>query len=401
MNDLERIGSHIQKTISLTDEERALLRSRLEVLTRTTHTAVPTPSPYPYFAFFMKPASLFAGALVLVVVSGGGVASAAQGALPGDALYSVKIHVNEKVESALARTPSQKAYVEIEHARERLQEIQLLAAAGKDERIPIATEEASQSIALSKSRIDTLTEEDTAVADAQSDFSYTLAAHADILDAQAFERNDTAGVSMSALARVLRAEDEGLIATATRAEKMVEKARAQLDTRPLSEEARMALEGELALVQEELSRSKERSSARGYALVERHAYRVLALIDSSERIASKTGKQVRISFSEEEVPEAAAGIRATTAVQAKSAPSPEAVMLMAAPREEDKTAVFNDEDEEETPRFLKLRIVDENEVRREEEKSGKDENKDEGNDDEGKKEDRSGKGSGSGKDDDR
>jgi hypothetical protein len=70
-------------------------------------------------------------AVVLVMGLGTGTAFAAQGALPGDMLYPVKINVNEAVEVALAGTPAQKATTEEHIAERRVAEAQTLAAQGR------------------------------------------------------------------------------------------------------------------------------------------------------------------------------------------------------------------------------------------------------------------------------
>jgi len=74
----------------------------------------------------------FATALVVVLfVTSSGISYAAQGALPGDALYAVKVRVNEPVLGALALSSSQKAEWAMRVAGERLKEAATLSAAGR------------------------------------------------------------------------------------------------------------------------------------------------------------------------------------------------------------------------------------------------------------------------------
>lgn len=74
----------------------------------------------------------FATALVLALfVTSTGISYAAQSALPGDTLYSVKVKINEPVAGALARTNSAKAEWAMSVAGERLEEAATLAAGGK------------------------------------------------------------------------------------------------------------------------------------------------------------------------------------------------------------------------------------------------------------------------------
>lgn len=72
------------------------------------------------------PLTLIAGLLM-----GAGVSYAAEGSLPGDSLYPIKIHVNEGVRSSLARTDSEKAQIEAELATRRLEETELLNQEGR------------------------------------------------------------------------------------------------------------------------------------------------------------------------------------------------------------------------------------------------------------------------------
>lgn len=70
-------------------------------------------------------------ALVLIVCfSGAGISYAAQGALPGDVLYSIKTGINEPLAGALAVTDTQKAEWASSVASERLKEAAILAATG-------------------------------------------------------------------------------------------------------------------------------------------------------------------------------------------------------------------------------------------------------------------------------
>lgn len=66
--------------------------------------------------------------LILAVLLAGGTSAAAQSSLPGDALYPVKISVNEKVQSFLAVGHEAQAAVEAHFASERLAEAEKLAA---------------------------------------------------------------------------------------------------------------------------------------------------------------------------------------------------------------------------------------------------------------------------------
>ncbi|OGG54592.1 hypothetical protein A3C20_01910 [Candidatus Kaiserbacteria bacterium RIFCSPHIGHO2_02_FULL_55_25] len=79
--------------------------------------------------FSMRPP---AATLVLALfVSSAGVSYAAEGALPGDTLYTVKVSVNEPIAGALAVTSSAKAEWAMRVAGERIKEAATLAAEGR------------------------------------------------------------------------------------------------------------------------------------------------------------------------------------------------------------------------------------------------------------------------------
>lgn len=70
-------------------------------------------------------------AIVALLFVTGGASLAAEGALPGDSLYSVKINVNEEVRGFTAVSPESKARVAVEATERRLQEAATLSAQGK------------------------------------------------------------------------------------------------------------------------------------------------------------------------------------------------------------------------------------------------------------------------------
>ncbi len=131
---------HIKKATSnvvLSDAEKARMKNVLQGYMRFH----PAPEPITtytvtrdWFIFLQRP---IAASLVLVLVVGSGVSYAAEGALPGDTLYTIKTSVNEPLKVALASSAEEEAEVEIELAERRIQEAAELAA---DDRLDEATE---------------------------------------------------------------------------------------------------------------------------------------------------------------------------------------------------------------------------------------------------------------------
>lgn len=118
------------KKEGLSKEERALLVSRLNEY-RALKPAASREPERPFFLFplfsFARPAPVFAS-LAALMLALGGVAQAAEGALPGDILYPIKTAVNEEVRVALAADTEAKAEAEAWRAERRLVEAQELAA---------------------------------------------------------------------------------------------------------------------------------------------------------------------------------------------------------------------------------------------------------------------------------
>lgn len=69
--------------------------------------------------------------LIALVLAGGGTSLAAENAVPGDALYPVKVHFNEGVKSAFAIGADSEARLQAKLLEERLAEAEALAAEGR------------------------------------------------------------------------------------------------------------------------------------------------------------------------------------------------------------------------------------------------------------------------------
>ncbi len=150
----------------------------------------------------------FSAALLILVV-GGGTSYAAQTALPGDALYPVKIGINEKIAAAFATSPEDHVRLDAQLTERRLQEAETLAATGKlsaadgaqiETSLNLATADFDTQVAV----LATSSESGAAVAtDAQSALEATLAAHSQVL-AEISQAVPKASVSVSQLQASLR-----------------------------------------------------------------------------------------------------------------------------------------------------------------------------------------------------
>lgn len=81
--------------------------------------------------FFMSRASQALMACLVMTIAGVGSIRAAEGAVPGDFLYPVKLHVNEEVHALIARSPESKAVFEVSRLNRRLEEVEQLVSEGR------------------------------------------------------------------------------------------------------------------------------------------------------------------------------------------------------------------------------------------------------------------------------
>lgn len=142
--------------------------------------------------YFMKAASL--ALICVLVVAGSGVSYAAAKALPGEALYSVKININENIEETFATTPKAKLAIQSEHIQRRLDEAQKLRKEQKlsPETQKIVVAKIGEHTALAVESMDALKEQgDVAtVLETTAKLTPVLEANRDLLSDP--EKNETA-----------------------------------------------------------------------------------------------------------------------------------------------------------------------------------------------------------------
>ncbi len=110
----------------MTPEEKSAMKAQIFGVP----TVAPHTSPYFHFSFQFFSTRVLAPLAVVFLISSG-TTYAAEGALPGDTLYPVKVYVNESVVLSLARTPEAKAEAHASLAERRVEEAQALAAEGR------------------------------------------------------------------------------------------------------------------------------------------------------------------------------------------------------------------------------------------------------------------------------
>jgi len=149
---------HEADKIRLTSAEKSAMRAQIfgalkgqSLESPELRTVLNRRSPYVFMSYHMR---MSLAGLLLFVLAGTSTVSAAQGALPGDLLYPVKVSINEKVEVALAPTQAARAQVQVRLAERRVDEAQTLASQGRLDKKTAETltvdfdEHAAQAVAL-------------------------------------------------------------------------------------------------------------------------------------------------------------------------------------------------------------------------------------------------------------
>lgn len=128
---LEKKFENAQR-VALSRAEKDAIRGRIESFMRENPAGggmIPSPWVAGRFLVFMhKPVAL---ALIVLLALGGGTAYAAEGALPGDALYSVKVDIVEEAVAAVTISDEARVRWDVRRAERRLEEATALATAGR------------------------------------------------------------------------------------------------------------------------------------------------------------------------------------------------------------------------------------------------------------------------------
>jgi len=180
----------------LSERERSLVRSKISefISFNPIRGAMPHLAERSYLSIFEVRAFAKAAAFVLiiaVVAGGSGVSYAAQNSLPGQTLYTIKVNVNEAVESGFARTPEARVALQSKHVERRLEEAQTLAKTDKlsKETEQIVIKKIADHIADLEKEIDTLKEKGRVdvVLETTAKLAPVMEAHKEILEKNASE----------------------------------------------------------------------------------------------------------------------------------------------------------------------------------------------------------------------
>lgn len=212
MNDITRFLIRL-KGIHLSDNERLAMRERLFLYADENPVMAPVASPYLSFFSFIgsRRFSTYAMALVVLVAAGGGVTLGAEGSVPGDTLYSIKVNVNEPLMTAFAGTPIKQAKVASEIATRRADEAVVLANRGEltDAREEYLSEEFDEHVKIATAKTEKLATLDSTAADTvKADLAANLASEAQALSAQQHEGGKLLRVLVAISERIEASKDD-------------------------------------------------------------------------------------------------------------------------------------------------------------------------------------------------
>lgn len=142
---LKKMGE-MGREVKLTDSERLSMRTRLETGMRISRVTPAKASPYFSTFSFTRLAQAAVFMFIGIIVGGGSIGYISASALPGDALYTVKTDVIEKVKGSFATSPEARLEYQAELMHKRLAEINTL----KQEDRLTAKNSASAQIAIAR-----------------------------------------------------------------------------------------------------------------------------------------------------------------------------------------------------------------------------------------------------------
>ncbi|MDP3989207.1 MAG: DUF5667 domain-containing protein [bacterium] len=128
------------KRITIGDDARARIRNRLELFTSLkpreiaragAYLPAEDPASFEWATFFTSWKTRTFMAALFLAMTGTVTISAAEGALPGDLLYPIKVHVNEETQALFSRSEESRASFEVSRLARRLQEAGQLANQGR------------------------------------------------------------------------------------------------------------------------------------------------------------------------------------------------------------------------------------------------------------------------------
>lgn len=205
------------KNSHISEDEKSLIRSRLQIYVRNNlhmRQHMYGSKLKTFKLTYIKPMSIF----IVIMLVLGGTSFAAEKTLPGDALYDVKVHVNESVGDWFAISDEAQAMFETKLAERRLEEAEELAAESKlnaENRVQLE-ESFSKFADRVENRINMIEEKNPEkAAEISANFETSLKAHERILSDIASSVNGEAGTQVQGLVVQVKAEQNSSIQNKT------------------------------------------------------------------------------------------------------------------------------------------------------------------------------------------
>lgn len=186
---IEQLDTEL-KGVTLSADEKAGMKRDL-IIFMYDHPAHVIRSPFAISLASLHTLRAAMGALLVVVLIGGSIATAAERSLPGDMLYGLKVNVNEEVRSAVTLSSESEAAWEVQRASRRLREAEKLATLGRLDVDTLATLEARFEKHAEASALEAEKSDDAVVkAAVHADIEATFEAH-DAVIRTLIESDDT------------------------------------------------------------------------------------------------------------------------------------------------------------------------------------------------------------------
>ena len=277
------------KDIRLKDDEKAAIRrSVLNFISQNPVRRTAQPRLNHWSNVFLTKLNFvpsMAILLILMVLVGGGVSVGAEKALPGDALYPVKVGLNEEVRSWLSVSEESKANWDIERAQRRLEEAEQLAVQGHldsetrmqiEKRFDVHAEKIKERIEKFENQ-----QNFRAAAEVNSNFETTLKVHERIL-ISLVEEEDSEDDEIAAEALPLASK------VALKAD-VVAKDRSEMNAKVLNQinhKAKSAAEGKLKSAEHKIAEVSELMNKAAFTVGAEAAAEAQARIDTAKKLVA-------------------------------------------------------------------------------------------------------------------
>ena len=184
----------LKRSVRLSTDELGDARAAVMSFVRGRPVKGTAERPERFFLIPLRTMPVLALIVVILVGAGGVSTYAADSALPGDALYPVKVYIAEPLRSSFAFGADAQARVDTKHAERRLEEAAVLAAAGRlsdETRVQVGMLFDEQFARVQEHLSALAVTDNAAAADLSARFEGALTAHAAVLNELSIDGDGT------------------------------------------------------------------------------------------------------------------------------------------------------------------------------------------------------------------